>query len=286
MARKKRRFDQAPPPSAAKDTGEKPRYQDPFQQTVGQRIESAGKMLEGKGRSILYGLGALVVLGIAIWIIYTWMGRSSAEAHTALGKAIETSQAVISETPPPAGSTERTFKTQRERAEASIAEFQAVVDKYGGEAGEKAQYFIAVNRLVIDRPVAIQELETLANSSGEVGSLSKFALAQTRAADGKLDEAAELYRQLADTAEPVLAKETINFALAEIYEKQDKKAEAVAVLFELVRSASEAKDADGNAIPLSSTAQEAREKLETLDPEKAKELPEPAPNLSGAPLGF
>jgi tetratricopeptide (TPR) repeat protein len=277
MSRKKRRLE--PVAVAARETKDKVRYQDPFQEKVGKTIEEAGKKLEGQGRNILYGLGALVVVGLIAWIIFSWSGRTSAEAQTALGKAIETSQATISDTPQPAGSTEKTYKTQRERAEAAIGEFQAVVDKFGGAAGEKAKYFIAVNRLSLDRQAGMQELDALSKTGGEVASLSKFALAQTRADDGSLDQAAELYKELSASSDPVIAKETIDFELAKIYEKQGKKQEAVDILFTLVKTASEAKDLDGKSVPLTSTAQSAKDKLTELDPEKAKEIPAPALDL-------
>ena len=285
MARKKRRLE--PVPVASGETKEKPRYQDPFQQRIGGKIEDAGKKLEGQGRNILYGLAALVVLGIIVWIIYAWSGSSNAEAQAALGKAIEISQRRVTDTPVPAGSTEKVFKTEKERAEAAVAEFQSVAEKYGGNAGQKAKYFAAVNRLSLDRAAAITQLEELANSGDDVGKMAKFALAQTRADDGKTDEAVVLYQDLAAMADPIVSKDTINFELAKLYEKQGKKQEAVDLLFNLVKAASEVKDPDGKPVSLTPTAQSAKEKLKELDPERAKEIPEPAPDasLGGMPFG-
>jgi len=285
MARKKRRIE--PVAAATNEPKDKPRYQDPFQQRVGGKIEEAGKKLEGQGRNILYGLGALVVLGIIVWIIYAWSGRSSAAAQAALGKAIEISQTRVSDTPPAAGSTEKTFKTEKERAEAAVAEFEKVAEKYGGDIGEKAKYFVATNRLGLDRAAAIASLEELSKSTSDAGKLSKFALAQTRADDGKTDEAVALYQELAGMSDPIVSKETINFELAKLYEKQGKKSEAVDLLFNLVKAASEVKDPDGKSVPLSPTAQNAKDKLKDLDPERAKEIPEPAPEppLGGMPFG-
>jgi hypothetical protein len=74
--------------------------------------------------------------------------------------------------------------------------------------------------------------------------------------------------------------------LAKLYEKQGRKDEAVDTLFILVKAASEAKDLEGKSVPLTGTAQEAKERLKTLDPEKAKEIPEPvAETPGGFPLG-
>ncbi len=272
MARKKRRLE--PVTVAATETKPTGRYKDEFQSTVGSKVEEFGKSLEGQGRNILYGIGAIAVLGILIWIFYAWSSRSNASAQAALGKAIETSQSAVSETSPPAGTPGKTFKTEKERAEAAIVEFQAVIDQHGGPAGEKAKYFIAVNKMYVDRNAAIGELETLSKGSDEVGKLSKFALAQAYANDNKLDQAAALYSELNGMADPIVAKESISVALADTYEKQGKKQEAVNVLFDFVKMASEAKDVDGKAVPLSSTATAAKEKLTQLDPEKAKELPQ------------
>lgn len=287
MARKKRkvlREFQEP----VKDDQPKKAFQDEFQSTVGKKIENFSKQFEGKGKTVTYALAAVAVLAVLVGIFYLWNRRSNTAAQTALGKAIETSQITVSDSPLPAGSTEKTFKTEKERAEAAINEFQAVVDKFSGPAAEKAKYFIAVNRLTLDRPAAVQELTELAQKSGEVGVLSKFALAQAQTSDGKLDEAAALYQELAALENPILAKDTINFELARIYEKQGKKAEAADLYFNIAKAASEAKDADGNPVPLSQTAREAKDKVAELNPEKAKEIVEPpsAEPAGGLPFGM
>lgn len=280
MARKKRRIEPVTVPATATEAKDKPRYQDSFQQTVGKKVEDAGKKLEGQGRNILYGLAAIAVLGIIVWIIYSWSGRSNAAAQAALGKAIETSQAPVTDQPIPAGSTVRVFKTEAERAQAAIAEFAAVAEKHGGDVGEKAKYFAAVNKLTVDRAAGIQELESLAKSNDETGKMAKFALAQAKAGEGRTDEAIGLYKELAAMDDPIVSKETINFELAKLYEKQGNKAEASNILFGIVKTAGEVKDLDGKPVPLSSTAMAAREKLEQIDPAKLKELPEQPVDIS------
>lgn len=274
MARKKRRFEQLEAAAAAPN--EKKKYTNPLQQQVNTRLEEFGSKFEGKGKSILYGIGAVVVIGILVFLFMKWSRSSSGAGQTALGKAIETSQRRISETPE-AGATEKTFKSEKERADAAIAEFQAVADKFGGAISEKAKYFIAVNRLFSDRGLGIQELEALAGSGSPSGKLAKFALAQTRVDDNKLDEAVAMYKELAAMDDPIIAKDTINFELAKIFEKQDKKQEAVEIYFNIAKTASEAKDLDGKAKQMTQTANDAKDKLKELDPEKAKEIAEPTP---------
>jgi len=288
MARKKRQVPEQF--KAPVQTADKPKtvYQDEFQSGVNKKVEDFGKKFEGKGRNLLYGLAALAVLAVLVGIFFTWNRRSDAAAQTALGKAIETSQAQVSDTPAPAGSTAKVFKTEKERAEAAIPEFQAVVDKFGGAVEEKAKYFIAVNRLRLDRAAGIQELEGLTKSSGEIGTLSKFALAQTKAGDGKLDEAAALYDELIKLSNPILGKDTLNFELAQIYQKQGKTTEAADIYYNIAKTASEAKGLDEKPIPMSQTAREAKDKLEEINPERAKEIVEPATEspFGGMPVGM
>lgn len=275
MSRKKRRFEQLE--ANASKPREKVSYRDPFQEKVGERVEQIGSRFQGQGRNILYAVCALAVIGLLIGIFYLWNSRSNAAAQAALGKAIETSQASVSPSPATAGSTQKSFKTERERAEAAIAEFQAVADKYGGSVGEKAKYFVAVNRLTVDRPAGIEELRTLSSADTPAGKLSKFALAQALAGEGKYDEAIPLLQTLASSSDPIMAKDTINSTLARIYEKQGNKQQAADLYFDIAKGASEAKDQEGKPIPMTETARDAKKKLEELDPERAKQIAEPEP---------
>ena len=280
MARKKRLQEVKEPIQPTEDKPKEPvLYQDAFQEKANKSIEDVSKKFEGKGKTLLYALAALAALAILVGIIYTWNKRSSSAAQAALGKAIETSQAIVTKEPVPATFTAKTFKSEKERAEAAIAEFQAVAEKYGSPYKEKAQYLAATSRMSVDRAAAVTELEGLAKGEGEVGSLAKFALAQAKQGDGKLDEAATLYNELAQSSDPVISKDTINFALAEVYEKQGKKVEAAQLYFNIADTASKAKDLDGKDIPLSPTATEAKNKLQALDPAKAAEIKEKRPEL-------
>jgi len=278
MARKKRIPDSKVLPVG--DNQKKPvMYPDKFQEKTNRQIAEVSQKFEGKGKTILYAIAAVVVLAVLIGIFYAWNRRSSGAAQAALPDAIETSQAPVTTQEIPAGTTIKVFKSEKARAEAAIAQFQAVADKYSGAVHDKAQYFIATNRLTLDRAAGEQELENLSKNSGEVGTLSKFALAQAKQADGKLDEAAALYSELAQSSDPIVSKDTINFALASIYEKQGKKEQAADLYFKIADEANKAKDLEGKAIPMSQTAQEAKAKLQDLDPTKAAQIKEEPPAL-------
>jgi tetratricopeptide (TPR) repeat protein len=178
------------------------------------------------------------------------------------------------------GSTGTTFTSEQERAQKAIEEFEKVAAKYGDPYRTEARYFIATNRLSLDRPKALAELSELANSKiPEVATLSKFALAQAMESDGKLDEAAQIYGELARANSYVVTPETANLALAKLYEKQGKKKEAADLLFNIVDASRKAKGKDEMPLPPSVAARDAAAELQKLDPDRYAQLPPEPPVL-------
>jgi tetratricopeptide (TPR) repeat protein len=256
---------------------------DRFRDTTMGLVDRLGNRLEGKGRSILYGIIALVVVAALVGLFVNWRRRKADEARLALGRAITVSTAPISSTPPP-NSTAPSFTSEQERARKAIEEFQKVADKYGDPYHTEAKYFIATNLLYVEREKGIGELAELSKSRlNEVATLSKFALAQAKEGDGKYDEAAKLYSEIASQTGVVVTPETANLRLAMVYEKQNKKKEAAELLFNLVDAARKAKDKDGTPLPQSAAAREAATELQKLDPVRFAQLPQETP---GAGLAF
>lgn len=251
---------------------------DRFRDTTMSLMDRLSNRLEGKGKTILYGLIGVIALGAILLIFNSWRHRKADEARQALGRAIEIAQSPVMATPV-AGSTEITFPNETERARRAVEEFRQVEAKYSGSTREMARYFAANNLLTLDRPKAITEMQSLTQSSDQgVATLAKFSLAQTKEADRNYDEAAALYSELAKLNSPLISAETANLRLAAVYEKQGKKKEAADLLFNIVEPARKAKDKDGKPLPQSAAAREAGQKLEKLDPERFAQLtPEAAP---------
>ena len=256
---------------------------DRFRDTTMSLFDRLGNLLEGRGRQILYGLAGLVVVGLLVLFFVKWSNRKADEARQALGRAITISTANVGAPLPGASETTQTFNTEQERSQRAIEEFEKVAAKYGDPYRAQARYFIASNRLTLDRPKAITELTELQNSSvPEVAALSKFALAQVKESDGKLDEAAQIYSDLARSNGSTVTAETANLKLAKIYEKQGKKKEAADLLFNIVDAARKAKDSDNKPAPVSLAAREAEDELKKLDPDRHAQLPpETPPSLLG-----
>ena len=254
---------------------------DRFRDTTMSFFDRLGDLMEGRGRTILYGLGGLVLVGLIVLLFVKWSNRKSDEARQALGRAITIQKAPIMATPLP-GTTEMTFPTEKERAQKAIEEFEKVAAKYGDPYRSESQYFIAVNRLALDRQKAMSELAAVANSNApEVGPLAKFALAQANESDGKLQEAAQLYGEIAKLNSLSISSDTANLRLAMVYEKLGKKKEAADILFNIVDASRKAKGADNSPLPQTEAAREAAEELKKIDPERFAQLPPEAPVLAG-----
>ena len=250
---------------------------DRFRDTTMSFLDRLGNLLEGRGRTILYGLGGLLLAGVLVIVFVKWSNKKTDEARQALGRAISISTADVNATPI-AGATEPSYPSEYERAQRAIEEFEKVAAKYGDPYRTEARYFIASNRLLVDRPKGMTELSELSNSSlPEVAALSKFALAQAKESDGKLDEAAQLYGDLARQNGVSVSSETANLRLAKVYNKLGKKKEAVDVLFNMVDAARKAKGADNQPAPISAAAREAATELQKLDPDRYSQLPPETP---------
>ncbi len=254
---------------------------DRFRDTAIGLFDRLGNVLEGRGRTILYGLGGLVVVGAAVWAGVAWSNKKSNEARRAIGRGIAIASAPLASAASPMASTAGSFANEKERATKAIEEFEKVAAKYGDPYRTEARYFIATNRLIIDRPKAIEELTELSNSNQtDVATLAKFALAQAKEADGKFDEAAPLYSQIAGLNSVIVSPDTAKVRLAAVYQKQGKKKEAAEILFQIVDAARKAKDKEGNPVPQSGAAQKASQELQKLDPDRYAQLP-PEPPRTG-----
>jgi tetratricopeptide (TPR) repeat protein len=252
---------------------------DKFRDTTMGLLDRLGDSLEGKGRTILYGLGGALVLVIIIVGVVKWNHRKTDEAQAALGRAIDIATATVSTTPTP-NSTALTFATEQDRAKRAIDEFEKVAAKYGDPYRAEARYFIATNRLTLDRAKGMAELEEVAKAGPpEVAALARFALGQAKESDGKLDEALKDYSDVVKLNSPTVTQESANLRIAKVYAKQGKKKEATDLLFNIVDASRKAKGQDNKALPVSAAAREAATELQKLDPDRYAQLPPEAPVL-------
>lgn len=240
-------------------------------------FDRLGDRLEGKGQTILYAIAGIVALAILAGVFSWWRGKHADEASRALGRAIDIAEAPVSPTPQP-GATGPTFASDRDRAQAAVAEFQKVEAKYGDPYRSLAHYFRAANLLTVDRANGIKELESLThNGDEEIAARARFALAQAREQDGQYDAAAALYSELGKANTDTVPADTANLRLAAVYEKQGKKQEAADLLFHIVEASRKARDKEGKPVPESAAARDAADRLQRLDPARYAQLPPEPP---------
>lgn len=255
---------------------------DRFRDTTMLLADRLADRVAGRRQQILYALIAVAVIAIGIYALVRWRHKHTEEAEAAMGRAIAINAADIMPAPPP-GSKDPVFSSQQERSETAIREFQKIAAKYGDPYRTEALYFIATNELVTDRLKAETDLATLAQGSGDVAVLSKYALAQAKESDGQLDEAARIYGELAKLNSTVVTADSANLRLALVYEKQGKKKEAGDILFNIVSTARNARDKDGKPIPESAASREASQELLKVDPARHAQLPPPPSPLAFGP---
>ncbi len=252
---------------------------DKFRDAAGRIFDRVGDRLEGRGKALLYGLAGLVVLAVLVGVYVKWSNRKSDEARRALGKAIAIVSAPVATESPIPGAPTPAYSSEQERSQRAIEVFQQVANKYGDPYRTEARYFIATILLSTDRNKAMSELTEVSKSSVvEPAALAKFALAQALQADGKYDEAAKLYSELAARNSEIVPSDSANLQLAAVYEKQGKKKEAVDLLFNIVEASRKAKDSDGTPLPPSAAARDASEKLQKLDADRYAKLTPEAPS--------
>lgn len=241
--------------------------------------------IEGRERTILYAIGGVVAL-VALIIVFSWWRESRAdEARNALGKAIEIANTPVSTGTPMPGDTGPTFKSEQERAQRAVEEFQKVQANYGSPYNEIAHYFAAANLLTLDRAKGLSELESLTKSGNEeVAARAKFAVAQARENDGQYDQAASLYQELLNDKSKTISENTLKFRLASVYEKQGKKDEAADILFKMVEAARKATDKGGKKPQESEVIHAAADKLQQLSPERYAQLPKEQPADNSLPF--
>jgi tetratricopeptide (TPR) repeat protein len=250
---------------------------DRFRDTTMGLFDRLGDRLEGRGRTILYGITGVLLVAVIVGFWVSWSRRKADEARRALGRAITIAVTPLASTPG-ADPTAPAFATERERAQKAIEEFEKVAAKYGDPYRSEARFFIASNKLLVERDKALNELAELSKSrNSDIATLAKFALAQAYENDAKYEEAAQLYRELISQNTVLVTPETANLRLALVYNKQGKKKEAADILYQIVDTARKAKDADGSPLAQSAAAREAAQELQKIDPDRYSQLPPEAP---------
>lgn len=168
--------------------------------------------------SILGGL-ALIIAALAIWFSNYRTSLRQADLQTAFGVLD------VPVGPAAAGSTGKTFATQDEKTKAAEKAFADVVAKdSGSHEGLIAQYNLGTLKAQAgDQKGAETDLNTVANSGGDVASLAKIALAQLYLSQKKLSQAENLLRDVINRPTDLVSKPQAQILLAQMLESTNPR---------------------------------------------------------------
>lgn len=133
--------------------------------------------------------------------------------------------------------TELTFKTESEKYQKALAEFQKVSSNYGSRpVGKIAKYYTALSLQALGKSSeSIAVLEPLSHENSDYGILARVALAQIYEANGNLPKAAEVYRLIVEDNSPLAPKNVNLMHLAQLYEQQNKTSDATKIYQQVVK---------------------------------------------------
>jgi len=204
---------------------------DKFAQEVGHTVEF---LSEHKSQTLRYGLIGLAVLVIGLGI-YVYSRHQASMRAEALTDAMRINEGVISSVPVPPN---RVFLTQEEKDKARIQAFSDLAAKYhGSQEGAIAQFYLAGANLEqgkVDEAAKIYK-DLVDSAPAAYSSVAQLSLAQIYAGQGKTDDAEKLLRALIDKPSVFVSKEQASITLAEILAKS-KPAEAKKLLDPLKQS--------------------------------------------------
>ncbi len=188
-------------------------------------------------------IGVVIVAVLAFLVVTVWKRHERAaelNANALLGTALSTFNAYVGAAPPDAlGPEAQTFPSTEDKYKAALQQFSEVIVKYPRQkAAEIALYHIGICQAQLgQQALAIDTLRKAANASDpEFASLSKFALADELARTGHLDEAAQIFRELAAHPVQSVPAATAWLALAAA-ERASNPAEARQIYQRLTRQA-------------------------------------------------
>lgn len=138
-------------------------------------------------------------IGYGSWSVYH--DRQTAAATVALDAAMKAYNGRIGGTPDPQDASDISYADEAARSSDALNKFNAVASKYPGTLpGKQAHYYAALCLENLERHnQALEDLKKLASGSDkELANMAQYQIGVIDARTGKPDEAAKIFRDLAD----------------------------------------------------------------------------------------
>jgi tetratricopeptide (TPR) repeat protein len=205
---------------------------------LGEAIHAGVEYAEGHLRSLLLGIGGVVVVGLLVWGIWAWRASRLASANELLGSALRAAQAEIVATgAKPEDPVKPTFATAAARDAKARELFTKVTDKYGSTgAAAAARLWLGDRALESGDRAEARRLwqQVREKSDGSLAAAARLDLARLDRLEGKNEAlSGELKRELEEGTGPVPA-DALLAELARTYEAMGKSADATATWRRLI----------------------------------------------------
>jgi predicted negative regulator of RcsB-dependent stress response len=210
--------------------------QNEFLVTTARVVDALDK---NRGRALLI-LGVAVLAAVVVAGYVTWRNQRADRAGALLGAAMVTAQSGIAPAPslPGTAPVTGTFPTEQARSAAAIQAYNEVIAAYPAtDAGYAARYHLAGELLAAGRlDEAEQQFRQVADDGGSTiyGPLAGLGIAQAQSAAGKTDEAIATLTALAASREGLLPVDGVLMELARTNQKAGKTDDARAAIKRVV----------------------------------------------------
>lgn len=200
-------------------------------------------------RSLVFLIGGILaafILVVVIIAIGNWRGE---KAQTAFGAAMRVYETPVTTPGQPLPPEVKPFATNQDRAKAAYDAFHGVADKYGmTDAGKNAAYMAGVSALEMGQPqTAETELKKVADGwNSDRASLANLALAHLYRQTGRDAEAIALYEKMTKNPTATVPAGLAQIQLADLYEAENKPADAKKIYAALKDQDKEGKTAIGD----------------------------------------
>jgi TolA-binding protein len=173
-------------------------------------------------------IALLVILAGAVaygsWTVYH--DRQTAAATVALDAAMKAYDGRIGGAPDPQDPTDVSYADETARANDALNKFNAVASKYSNTIpGKQARYYAALCLESLERHnQALEDLKKLASGGDkELASMAQYQVGVIYARTGKPDDAAKVFRELADRRSIFVPRPVALLELANVLRQNNPK---------------------------------------------------------------
>ncbi|HKE35216.1 MAG TPA: tetratricopeptide repeat protein [Candidatus Acidoferrum sp.] len=187
--------------------------QDKIKETIEHGAEAV--LSHGQFTGMVIAVALAAVIGYGGWHFY--IDRQTAKASVAFDAAVKAHQGRIGAAAPGPDPTEPSYPDEKARAQDALNKFTKVADSYPStNPGKLARYYAALCLEDLERQnQALEELKKIAGSGDkELAAMAQYQMAIIYARTGKTDDAAKLFRALADKPSVIVPRPLVLLELA------------------------------------------------------------------------